>query len=179
MERGPDERSVRLLPETGVPTGLPCTDDRTRLIYAPGGEPPGCPTFDFPQMAMPAGPSIAVRSRQRNRSGNNTFRKLRDGEHRWPDLESQIFEADHSHKCPTCVHRTPPCQGSCPSGETDGCAPAAHGAGPGGCSWTRKAAGAGTITHRAGQYGAIRASRAARAARAKPREQGATLRSHP
>ena len=52
-----------------------------------------------------------------HRSGNHTFRKFRDGDHRWPDLESQIFEADHSHKCPTYVHRTPPCQGSCPSGE--------------------------------------------------------------
>ena len=29
----------------------------------------------------------------------------------------KIFEDDHSHKCPTYVHRTPPCQGSCPSGE--------------------------------------------------------------
>ena len=52
-----------------------------------------------------------------HRSGNHTFRKFRDGDHRWPDLESQIFEADHSHKCPTYVHRTPPCQGSCPAGE--------------------------------------------------------------
>ena len=34
------ERFVRLLPETGAPAGLPCTDDRTRLIYAPGGEAP-------------------------------------------------------------------------------------------------------------------------------------------
>ena len=47
------------------PAGLPCTDDRTRLIYAPGGEAPGCPAFDFPQMVMPAGCSIAERSRQR------------------------------------------------------------------------------------------------------------------
>ncbi len=32
------------------------------------------------------------------------------------DLEEKIFQADHSHKCPTYVHKTPPCQGSCPSG---------------------------------------------------------------
>ena len=51
------------------------------------------------------------------RTENHTFRKYRDGDHRWPDLESQIFEADHTHKCPTYVHRTPPCQASCPSGE--------------------------------------------------------------
>ncbi len=46
-----------------------------------------------------------------------TFRRYRDGEHEWQNLSAQIFEADHSHKCPTYVHRTPPCQGSCPSGE--------------------------------------------------------------
>ena len=32
-------------------------------------------------------------------------------------VTDKIFEGDHSHKCPTYVHRTPPCQGSCPSGE--------------------------------------------------------------
>ncbi len=51
------------------------------------------------------------------RDENHTFRKFRDGDHGWKDFKSQIFEADHSHKCPTYVHRTPPCQGSCPSGE--------------------------------------------------------------
>ena len=30
---------------------------------------------------------------------------------------SEIFDADHSHKCPTYIQSTPPCQGSCPSGE--------------------------------------------------------------
>jgi NADPH-dependent glutamate synthase beta subunit-like oxidoreductase len=48
---------------------------------------------------------------------NHTFRKFRDGDHDWKRLETKIFEADHSHKCPTYVHRTPPCQGSCPAGE--------------------------------------------------------------
>ena len=52
------ERFVRLLSETGIPAGLLCTDDRIRLIYAPGGETPGYLTFDFSQMAMPAGRPI-------------------------------------------------------------------------------------------------------------------------
>lgn len=51
------------------------------------------------------------------RGENHTFRKFADGDHSWSDWESQIFEADHSHRCPTYVHRTPPCQGSCPAGE--------------------------------------------------------------
>ncbi|MDX1433531.1 MAG: NAD(P)-binding protein [Gammaproteobacteria bacterium] len=52
-----------------------------------------------------------------HREPNHTFRKFRDGEHDWPSLEEMIFDADHSHRCPTYVHRTPPCQGSCPAGE--------------------------------------------------------------
>ncbi len=49
---------------------------------------------------------------------HHTFRRFREGEnpHDW-DLEEKIFVADHSYKCPTYVHRTPPCQGSCPAGE--------------------------------------------------------------
>ena len=46
-----------------------------------------------------------------------TFRKFDDGDHEWGNFGDQIFEGDASHKCPTYVHRTPPCQGSCPSGE--------------------------------------------------------------
>ncbi len=46
-----------------------------------------------------------------------TFRSFRDGDNRYRSLHDAIFDADHSHKCPTYVHRTPPCQGSCPSGE--------------------------------------------------------------
>lgn len=49
--------------------------------------------------------------------GGLTLRAFRDGEHRWESLHEQIFDADHTHKCPVYVHRTPPCQGSCPSGE--------------------------------------------------------------
>jgi NADPH-dependent glutamate synthase beta subunit-like oxidoreductase len=40
-----------------------------------------------------------------------------DGDYTWGNFGDQIFKEDTSHKCPTYVHRTPPCQGSCPSGE--------------------------------------------------------------
>lgn len=46
-----------------------------------------------------------------------TFRSFKDGDHVQNNWHEAIFDADHSHKCPTYVHRTPPCQGSCPSGE--------------------------------------------------------------
>ncbi|MEC7885371.1 MAG: NAD(P)-binding protein [Pseudomonadota bacterium] len=46
-----------------------------------------------------------------------TFRKYQEGVHEYERLGDNIFEQDKSHKCPTYVHRTPPCQGSCPSGE--------------------------------------------------------------
>ena len=46
-----------------------------------------------------------------------TFRKFEDGDYTWGNFGDQIFREDTSHKCPTYVHRTPPCQGSCPSGE--------------------------------------------------------------
>lgn len=47
----------------------------------------------------------------------HTFRRFEEGEtdEDW-DLEEKIFQQDKSHKCPTYVHKTPPCQGSCPSG---------------------------------------------------------------
>jgi len=51
------------------------------------------------------------------RAENHTFRKFKDGNNEWPSWEADIFVADTSHKCPTYVHRTPPCQGSCPAGE--------------------------------------------------------------
>ena len=46
-----------------------------------------------------------------------TFRRYEEGEtpDDW-DLEEKIFTQDKSYKCPTYVNRTPPCQGSCPSG---------------------------------------------------------------
>lgn len=46
-----------------------------------------------------------------------TFRRFRDGDHRISDWQTQIFDADHSHKCPTYVQSSPPCQAACPSGE--------------------------------------------------------------
>ena len=48
-----------------------------------------------------------------------TFRKFKDGQtnNDWDSWSDKIFNQDTSHKCPTYVHRTPPCQGSCPSGE--------------------------------------------------------------
>ncbi|MBT3306103.1 MAG: NAD(P)-binding protein [Alphaproteobacteria bacterium] len=44
------------------------------------------------------------------------FRRYEDGDHAPLPFQKEIFLADASHKCPTYVHRTPPCQGSCPSG---------------------------------------------------------------
>jgi len=50
-------------------------------------------------------------------SENLTFRRFEDGEtpNDW-DLEEKIFTQDKSYKCPTYINKTPPCQGSCPSG---------------------------------------------------------------
>jgi NADPH-dependent glutamate synthase beta subunit-like oxidoreductase len=46
-----------------------------------------------------------------------TFRRFEDGDFVTRNFGKQIFKEDTSHKCPTYVHRTPPSQGSCPSGE--------------------------------------------------------------
>ena len=46
-----------------------------------------------------------------------TFRRFNDGEHDYKRWSDDIFNEDTSYKCPTYVHKTPPCQGSCPSGE--------------------------------------------------------------
>jgi NADPH-dependent glutamate synthase beta subunit-like oxidoreductase len=46
-----------------------------------------------------------------------TFRKFEDGVSKYRNIGDDIFNEDTSYKCPTYVHRTPPCQGSCPSGE--------------------------------------------------------------
>ncbi len=48
---------------------------------------------------------------------NLTFKRFEGGKRPddW-DLEEKIFQQDKSYKCPTYVHKTPPCQGSCPSG---------------------------------------------------------------
>jgi len=46
-----------------------------------------------------------------------TFRRFKDGDHKYKRVGDDIFNEDKTFKCPTYVHRTPPCQGSCPSGE--------------------------------------------------------------
>ena len=46
-----------------------------------------------------------------------TFRRYVDGDVKWESWREQIFQASWSHKCPTYIQSTPPCQGSCPSGE--------------------------------------------------------------
>ncbi len=45
-----------------------------------------------------------------------TNRRYKDGDDSRMALVEDIFTADASYKCPTYIHRTPPCQGSCPSG---------------------------------------------------------------
>ena len=47
----------------------------------------------------------------------NSYRRYEDGETEADfDLEDKIFVQDTTYKCPTYVNKTPPCQGSCPSG---------------------------------------------------------------
>jgi len=50
-------------------------------------------------------------------SKHHTFRRYTDGDTEYQSWQEEIIEQDTSYKCPTYVHRTPPCQGSCPSGE--------------------------------------------------------------
>lgn len=45
-----------------------------------------------------------------------TWRRYEDGNQSPPEWVDKIHTAGHSHQCPTYIHRTPPCQGSCPSG---------------------------------------------------------------
>lgn len=46
-----------------------------------------------------------------------TFRRFKEGDVKIKRWQEQIFQASYSYKCPTYVQSTPPCQGSCPSGE--------------------------------------------------------------
>ncbi|ODS99510.1 MAG: glutamate synthase [Lautropia sp. SCN 69-89] len=46
-----------------------------------------------------------------------SYRRFKDGDHTWKDFRQKIFDADHSHKCPTYIQSAPPCQASCPAGE--------------------------------------------------------------
>ncbi len=45
-----------------------------------------------------------------------TWRRFEDGDATYDDWTDKIFMEDTSYKCPTYIQRTPPCQGSCPSG---------------------------------------------------------------
>ncbi len=47
----------------------------------------------------------------------HTFRKFKDDDSTHLPWTQQIFSADTSHKCPTYLLQTPPCQSSCPAGE--------------------------------------------------------------
>ena len=60
-------------------------------------------------MSAPAGKPEATSER--------TARRFKDGDHEWGSAREKIFTADETDKCPTYVHKTPPCQASCPSGE--------------------------------------------------------------
>ncbi len=44
------------------------------------------------------------------------FRRFKDGDHAPLPWQEEIFSAGWTHKCPTYVHKTSPCQSSCPSG---------------------------------------------------------------
>ena len=46
-----------------------------------------------------------------------TFRRYKDGDDKVKSWQKEIFDADHTDKCPTYIQSAPPCQGSCPSGE--------------------------------------------------------------
>ena len=45
-----------------------------------------------------------------------SWRRYEEGDDSYDDLQEKIFNAGWSYKCPTYIHRTAPCQGSCPSG---------------------------------------------------------------
>src|SRR5512139_3337895 len=61
-------------------------------------------------MATPA-------DKAKDTSKAHTWRRFKDGDNKWRRWNDQIFTADETDKCPTYVHKTPPCQASCPSGE--------------------------------------------------------------
>ncbi len=52
-----------------------------------------------------------------NQTEKLTFRRYKDGDVKVKRWQDEIFQASYSHKCPTYIQSTPPCQGSCPSGE--------------------------------------------------------------
>lgn len=48
---------------------------------------------------------------------NQTFRRYEDGGTAYASWQDHILQSGQSHKCPTYVHRTPPCQNGCHAGE--------------------------------------------------------------
>ncbi|MEK6663439.1 MAG: NAD(P)-binding protein [Pseudomonadota bacterium] len=46
-----------------------------------------------------------------------SYRRYKDGESESRTMSNWLFEGDETYKCPEYVLATPPCQGSCPSGE--------------------------------------------------------------
>ena len=55
-------------------------------------------------------------SKEEMQQGHN-YRRYEEGDFVQDDWQAEIFDASWSHKCPTYIQRTPPCQGSCPAGE--------------------------------------------------------------
>jgi NADPH-dependent glutamate synthase beta subunit-like oxidoreductase len=51
-----------------------------------------------------------------NKQETFNYRRYHDGDAGHLPWQQEIWQAGWTHKCPTYVHRTPPCQGSCPSG---------------------------------------------------------------
>ncbi|MCK5876803.1 MAG: NAD(P)-binding protein, partial [Candidatus Marithrix sp.] len=56
-------------------------------------------------------------SEQTTSESKLSFRRFKEGDSGHYAWKDEIFQAGWSYKCPTYVHRTPPCQGSCPAGE--------------------------------------------------------------
>src|ERR1035437_8670624 len=69
-----------------------------------------------------AGGEITINRRQSMSSTTETtqqitFRRYKDGDTKVGRLSEKIMQASFTHKCPTYIQSTPPCQGSCPAGE--------------------------------------------------------------
>ncbi|MBK8324971.1 MAG: NAD(P)-binding protein [Betaproteobacteria bacterium] len=60
---------------------------------------------------------MSTRPADSDSSTKLTFRRYADGDASPPEWREVIFQASYTHKCPTYIQSTPPCQGSCPSGE--------------------------------------------------------------
>lgn len=60
---------------------------------------------------------MAVSPDDKSLGKEHTFIRYEEGDDTWGSMEDLIFQEDTSYKCPTYIQKTPPCQGSCPSGE--------------------------------------------------------------